>query len=166
MHNGEPMRSPVIIYHHTVRGTNSTPLHSGLHADYNGILSSHCTGRAWRTSLFGSAPYRRFSLATAATNVSCGGRHPPAPLPRRSYNQVEACCTARIARAAWRTDEASTLIGANRSTPGVPKQAYGTGAALGQSPEHSMGVRCGAIHIAGFRSRLFHSSARYHRMHQ
>ena len=73
---------------------------------------------------------------------------------------------ARIARTAWHTDEASTLISANRSAPGVPKRACGADAALGQSPEHGPGVRCKAIHIAGFGVRRFHSSARYRRMHQ
>ena len=57
---------------------------------------------------------------------------------------------AQIAWTAWRTDEASTLTNANHSVPGMPEWACGTGAALGQLPEHSPGVRCGAIHIAGF----------------
>ena len=54
MHNGGPTRSPVIIYHCTVWGTNSAPLHSGLHA----------------------GPRRRLtvdsSLTSTATNISRG----------------------------------------------------------------------------------------------
>ena len=84
--------------------------------------------------------------------------------PRCSCHQVEACCMARIARATMRMDGTSALISANRSAPGVPKRACGTDAALGQSPEHSPGVRCRAVHVAVFGARQFHSSAMSHRM--
>ena len=72
--------------------------------------------------------------------------------------------TYRIARAAWRTDKASTLISASRSAPEVPERACGTGVALGQSPGRGPGVRCKAIHIAVFGARKFRSSAMSRRM--
>ena len=77
MHDSGPAQ-PRDSYPRTVRGTHSAPLHSGLRADYNGILPSHCMGHEQRTSLFESArwltltSYRRTLLATAATNVSRG----------------------------------------------------------------------------------------------
>ena len=71
---------------------------------------------------------------------------------------------ARIAQAAWRTDEASALMSANRRALGVSEWACGAKVALGQSPEHGSGVRCKAIYIAGFRARQFHSSAMSSRM--
>ena len=102
---------PRDIYHRTVQGTHSAPLHSGLRADYNGIVPS-----------------------TFARHL--GHQYLPAHPPRGSRHQVEACCTARIARAAWRTDGTSALISTNCSAPVVPEQACGADAALGQSPEH------------------------------
>ena len=43
------------------------------------------------------------------------GRDLLTPPPRCSRHQAEACCTARITRAAWRLNEASALISANGS---------------------------------------------------
>ena len=74
-------------------------------------------------------------------------------------HRAEACCTAWITRTAWRPDEASVLISANRSTPGVPERACGAHA------EHGPGVRCKAIHITGFGARRFHSSVIFRRMY-
>ena len=73
---------------------------------------------------------------------------------------------ARIAQTAWRRDRTSALISANRSTPGVPEQVCGIGAALGQSPEHGPEVQCRAIHVAVFGARQFHSSAMSRGMHE
>ena len=72
---------------------------------------------------------------------------------------------AWIARTAWRPDEASALISANRSVPGVPEWACGADAALDQSPEHGLGVWYKVIHITGFKARQFHSSAISRRMY-
>ena len=170
MHDSGPVRSPVIFIiaqyrariahlfirvctlitmasnHRTVWGMNSAPLCSGLRAGSQRRLTVN------------------FRMPPRPPMSPADGRHPPAPPPRCSRHQAEACCTARIVRAAWRPDEASTLISANRSAPGVPEQACGVDAALGQSPEHGPGVRCMAIHIAGFGARQFHSSAKSSRM--
>ena len=148
VHEQRTRMQPREIYHRTVRGTHSAPLHLGLRAGTHRHLTVDLR----------SPPRPPMSLAD--------GRHPPAPLPRYSRHHAEACCTARVARAAWGADEASALISANRSAPGVPERACGADAALGQSPEHGPGVRCKAIHITGFGARRFHSSARYHWMHQ
>ena len=103
------------FYHHIVRDAHGALLCSGLRA-----------GSRRRLTIDSRSPPRP-PISPA------DGRHPLAPPPRRSWHQVEACCTARIARATWHTDKASTLIGANRSAPEVPERACGTSAALGQS---------------------------------
>ena len=170
LHDSGPTRSPVIFtiaqygtrivhlfipvcvlitmayYHRTVRGTNSAPLYSGLRVGSQRHLTINLR----------SPPRPPMSPVD--------GRHPPAPPPRCSHHQAELCCMAWIAHATWRPDEASTLISTNRSTPGVPERACGANTALSQSPEHSAGFQCKAIHIAGFGARQFHSSAMSSRM--
>ena len=141
IHNGGPVRSPVIIYLRTKRGKNSTHLHSGLRA-----------GSQWRLTVNSrSTPQLPMSPAN--------GRHPPTTPPQRSCHQVEACCWARIPQATWHMEGTSTLIGANHSVLAVTERVCGTGAALGQSQEHGPGVWCKAIHIVGFGARRFHSGA-------
>ena len=64
-------------------------------------------------------------------------RHPPAPPPRCSYNQAEACCAARLigprgAPRSWHIDQCQLRVTRERH-----------------------GVRCKAIHIMGFGARRF-----------
>ena len=80
------------FYHRTEWGTNSTHLHSDLRT---------VSQRRLTVSLC-SPPWPQISPAE--------GRHPPAPPPRYSCYQSEACCLARITQAAWCTDEASRFI--------------------------------------------------------
>ena len=149
MHNGRSTRSPVIIYrarmvhlfiwvcvlitmafyHRTERGMNSTHLHSGLRIDYNGILPSHCTGRAWCTFLFGSAhwfttaSYRRFWHATVSTNVSRG-------------RQASSCTSASMQLPPSR----GMLFGPDRSGC----VAYGRDKRIDRrQPQHARGAQAG-----------------------
>ena len=72
---------------------------------------------------------------------------------------------AQTARAAWHMDGTNALTSANRRAQGVPERACRTDKTLGQSPEHSLGVWCGAIHVTVFGASQFRGSAMLHRMY-
>jgi len=157
MLNGGPARSLMIIYHHTERGMNSTHLHSGLCANYNGILSSHCRDRAWRTSLFGSACWfmtascHRFSLTTTATNISRG---------RQTSSRSSAPTQLAPSRGMLYSPDRPGHMAYGQSKhidQRQPQRAGGARAGMRdqRGPQSVSEVRCKEIHIAGFRARRF-----------
>ena len=122
-------------------------------------------GHELHTSSFGSAhgftitSYHRSSLATAATGVSRGrwrsSRASASMQPPPSRGML--CGPDRLGCMAYHRTSAFTS--ANCGSLGVPWRACRADAPLGRSPGHCQGVRCKAIHIAGFGARQFHSSA-------
>ena len=139
MLNGGPARSPVIIYYRTQNGARIEHIFIQVcalitMAFYHHIVRT-CMAHifVWVCALVHDGVLPSILRSPPRPPISpADGRHPPAPPPRRSCHQVEACCTFRITWAAWRTDKESTLIRAKRRAPGVPERACGTGAALGQ----------------------------------
>ena len=143
MHDNRHARSPVII---------TTALH--------GTRIAHIFFRFCALTCNGVSPWtfarhlgHQYLLQTAEVIP----RHLTPP-PRCSRRQAEACCMAQIARAFWRVDGKSALTSTKHSAPRVPEQACGTDATLSQSPEHGPGVRCRAIHVAGFGASQFRGS--------